>query len=258
MEPYSDIQLMREQPITIDLNADLGEGVGNEARLMPLLSSCNIACGGHAGNSESIREMLALAKHHGVKAGAHPSYPDREHFGRKTLKLPPGALQKSLEEQIVLFQTVAAELGVDFHHIKAHGALYNDLSDDPALGASYLKALAPIRKHIRVFGPCGSGFVRLARERGFEVWEEAFADRGYNADGTLVSRRIEGSILTKPEAVWNQLREMILHGRVRTLEGSWIDISPRTYCLHGDTPNALEILMYLSNKLSSEFIRIDK
>jgi UPF0271 protein len=249
---------MRERPTVVDLNADLGEGVGNEAQLMPLLSSCNIACGGHAGDPSSIREMLVLAKQHGVKAGAHPSYPDREHFGRRSLKLAPAVLQKSLEAQLGQFQKAAAELGVDFHHIKAHGALYNDLAGDAILCANYLRVLEPFRDRIRIFGPCGSEFVQRARLQGFEVWEEAFADRTYNRDGTLVSRRIQGSLLTQPKAVWQQLKEMIFKGRVQTSDGSFIPMDPNTYCLHGDTPNALEILMYLSRKLSSEFIRIDK
>jgi len=246
------------KPVQIDINCDTGEGVGNEAELLPLVSSCNIACGGHAGDSQSMDQVVALAVRNGVRIGAHPSYPDREHFGRKSLDLPADALKESLARQVAALERVVAARGAVLQHIKAHGALYNDLAANPELGQTYLEVFDSYRGRVRLFAPCGSRFASLARERGFEVWEEAFADRAYQPDGSLASRQLAGAVLTEPEQVWRQLRKMVFHQRTDTLDGQEIPIRAQTYCLHGDTPRAYEILMYLSGKLREESIALAK
>ena len=246
------------KPGQIDLNCDTGEGIGNEAALLPLVSSCNIACGGHAGDLESMGQVVALAVRHGVKIGAHPSYPDREHFGRRSLELPVEALRQSLREQVAALEAVLEAQGEALHHIKAHGALYNDLAANPRLAQSYLETFASYRDRVRLFAPCGSQFASLARGRGFEVWEEAFADRAYRADGSLASRQMAGAVLTEPGQVWQQLRKMVRRNLADTLDGVEIPIRAQTYCLHGDTPRAYEILMYLSRKLREESIALAK
>lgn len=240
----------------IDLNCDVGEGVGNERHLFPHISSCNIACGGHAGNRDTMKEIVTLAGKSGVRAGAHPSYPDRENFGRKHMDLTVGELEETLGEQLRLMDEVAATAGVPLHHIKAHGALYNDLAANPALAREYLRILSPYRKSRVLFLPAGTELLHLASSRGYTVWAEAFADRAYNADGSLVARSEPGAVLTEAPRVFRQVRDLVVTGRATTPEGGEILLSPDTICIHGDTPGALEILMYLSLELPKESIRL--
>jgi UPF0271 protein len=240
----------------IDLNCDAGEGVGNEPELFPFISSCSIACGGHAGDETSMEATIRLARQHGVKVGAHPAYPDREHFGRITMSIGRKDLQYSLENQLKGFMAVMRALDAPLHHIKAHGALYNDLATGGSLAESYLEVLEPYRQEAVLYVPCGSSFIGMAASRGFTIWEEGFADRAYEPDGSLVSRTRPGAVLTAPQTVFNQLREMVIGRRVKASNGSWISMEPRTYCLHGDTPNAVQILEYLKTALPGALINI--
>lgn len=240
----------------IDLNCDVGEGVGNEPELFPHISSCNIACGGHAGNRASMKEIVTLAGKAGVRAGAHPSYPDRENFGRKHMKLSARELEETLLEQLKLMDEVAGAAGVPLHHIKAHGALYNDLAANPDLAREYLRILTPYRESRVLFVPAGSELMRLASSLGYTTWGEAFADRAYNADGSLVARSTPGAVIHEAPRVFRQVRDLVVAGRVTTLTGPEIRLSPDTICIHGDTPGALEILMYLSLELPKESIRL--
>ena len=242
----------------IDLNCDAGEGVGNEDSLFPLISSCSIACGGHSGNEASIRKTIGLALKHNVRIGAHPSYPDRENFGQESLEMDIGELMDSLGKQLYTFREIAKDMEAPFHHIKAHGALYNDLARGGFLADQYLTLLKPYLQEVRLYGPCGSNFIQMAISRGFKVWREAFIDRAYESDGSLVSRKKPGSVFTAPESVFKQLKTMVLEGQIRSVDGDYIKMRPQTYCLHGDTPNAVEILMYLSNALSKAQISIRK
>lgn len=240
----------------IDLNCDVGEGIGNEASLFPYISSCNIACGGHAGDADSMFETVNLAQKHNIKIGAHPSYPDRVNFGRIRMELAGNELQRLLEQQINALKSILEPLGIPLHHIKAHGALYNDLATGGPLAMDYLQVLESMGDDVLVYAPCGSRFAHLARRRGFQVWEEAFADRAYESDGSLVSRAKPGALLTSPEAVSDQVMEIVLSGRVRCIDGSYFSMKPKTYCIHGDTPNAAKILMFLTRSLSTESICI--
>lgn len=242
--------------INIDLNCDMGEGVGNEADLMPLISSCNIACGGHAGDRASMDICVSLALEHGVRIGAHPSYPDRDHFGRKSMVMGKEGLKAALEHQLGEFDTVLRGRGATFHHIKAHGALYNDLAKGGALAEDYLEALAPYQGRAALYVPAGSAFELIARGSGFVTVAEAFADRAYTEGGHLAPRNLPGAVLQRPERVLEQLREMVLKGQVRTLEGSLLPIVAQTFCIHGDTPGAFEILTYLSRELPKSEIRV--
>lgn len=242
----------------IDLNCDVGEGVGNEASLFPYISSCNIACGGHAGDASSMLQTAILAAKHGVKVGAHPSYPDREHFGRVSVGMKAAAFQATIEEQLIGFSEILEAQEIPLHHIKAHGALYNDLAAGGPLAQQYLEVLQNFRPGMLVYAPCGSRFAGIAREKGFQVWEEGFADRAYEPDGSLASRKKPGAVLTDPGAVSRQVREMVLEGRVRCVDGSYFQLQPNTCCLHGDTPKAEEILTFLIKSLARESIRIRK
>lgn len=238
----------------VDLNCDVGEGVGNETDLFPHISSCNIACGGHAGDWETMLRVSELALNHGVKIGAHPSYPDRHNFGRKSLKISLDVLADSILSQIDLLESVLFRLDAGLHHIKAHGALYNDLAQNITLAEFYLNTLNSYKDKLMLYVPYDSALAILASKMGFTIWLEGFADRRYLSSGTLAPRSSTGSLITTPELVWQQLKEMIANERVKCIDGNWIKIKAHTFCVHGDTPNASEIIEYLSNRLNEESI----
>lgn len=233
----------------IDLNCDLGEGVGNEPQVLPLVSSCNIACGGHAGDEATMRWVVALAKKYKVKVGAHPSYPDSANFGRVTMELTPSKLIKTVREQINQLVSICAEEGTQLHHIKAHGALYNDIAKGGDLAKVFLEAIVPYKKDVFLYVPVKSVMAQLAIAEGFKIKKEAFADRNYNTDLSLVSRKMEHALIVSPNAVLEHLLRMVNEGKVRTVSGALENIHADTYCIHGDTPNALQILTYLSKEL---------
>ncbi|WP_445384937.1 5-oxoprolinase subunit PxpA [Robiginitalea sp. IMCC44478] len=238
----------------IDLNCDVGEGMGNEADLFPMISSCNIACGGHAGDVQSMREMVFLGLESGLHLGAHPSYPDKTHFGRRSIRMGDREFHESIQQQLQALQQIIVQNKGSLHHIKAHGALYNDLASNLTLAETYLDALEPFKDSALLYVPCGSLFSRYALERGYRIWQEAFADRAYEADGSLVSRAKAGAVLSDPAVVYNQLVQMVQEKRVRCLGGAFFPVEADTYCLHGDGPNVLEILMYLSKHLPDKSI----
>ena len=246
---------MRRNPISVDLNCDVGEGLGNEEALFPHLSSCSIACGGHAGDRRTMGEIARLSKAFGIRAGAHPSYPDREHFGRRSLSLTPAELRESLSGQIRLLEEAAAGAGIRLRHIKAHGALYNDLAADPGLGEQYLNILEPFKSSYILYVPFGSRFAKTAELSGFRVWQEGFADRAYRDDGSLVSRTSPGAVLHEPEKVFDQVRQMVREHTVTTSNNRVIPLRPETVCIHGDNAEALRILAYLTLKLPDAGIR---
>lgn len=232
----------------VNINCDLGEGLGNEAQLMPLIHSCNIACGGHAGDRVTMKRVVALARQHGVAIGAHPSYPDREHFGRVSMKMEAEALRATVRRQLEDFVEALGGTAEDLHHIKAHGALYNDLAKSEALSHAYLEALEGYR-HVRLYAPCGSVLGELAANRGFPVVWEAFGDRNYHDDLSLVSRKDPRGVISEKKEVLDHVRG-ILDGWVITVEGHRKPLKADTVCMHSDTENALEILNYLKIKLN--------
>ena len=242
----------------IDINCDLGEGIGPDSDLMPLITSCNIACGGHAGSADSIRKTAELALKYRVKIGAHPSYPDMENFGRKTMDLSPGELKSSIESQLHTMMKILDDMDADLHHIKAHGALYNDIAKDEEKASTYLEALEPFREQVVVFAPFKSAVARMATMAGFTIWYEAFADRMYNDDLTLVSRGDPGAVITDPEDVADHVVRMVNEETVLTISGKSLPIEAQTYCVHGDNPNALEIINYLSRTLPARNIEVKR
>lgn len=246
------------EKFNIDINCDVGEGIGNEEAILPLISSCNIACGGHAGDKETMTRTVILAKEHKVLVGAHPSYPDTENFGRSTMAIDSDRLSLSIQNQIKGLQSILDHEQVTLHHIKAHGALYNDLAKDESLAENYLSAIKAYKPSVHLYVPPNSVIAELARDRGFSVKFEAFADRNYNEDLSLVSRKLPNAVINEPKAVLNHLARMVKQGMVVTLNGVECAMNADTYCLHGDTPNAFQILMYLSNELPKQQIYIKK
>ncbi|MEM8510565.1 MAG: 5-oxoprolinase subunit PxpA [Bacteroidota bacterium] len=233
----------------IDINCDIGEGVANDEALMPWVSSCNIACGGHAGDEASIRTTLRLAKKYNLKIGAHPSYPDKENFGRKVLDISKEDLKESLQHQLAAFAAIVEEEQGYWHHIKPHGALYNAIAKDERLALEFLEAIAPYLSDCFLYAPFQSRIAEIAIRSGFKIKYEAFADRNYNSDLSLVSRLQHNALITLPEEVLHHLLKMVLEERVKTISGQVIPIKAGTFCIHGDTPSALKILMYLHQEL---------
>lgn len=229
---------------TIDINCDLGEGIGNETQLMPLISTCNIACGAHAGSVEEIDRVLELAKAHKVKIGAHPSYPDRENFGRLRMEISSKQLSESLRNQLTFFKERVKLKDLEINHIKPHGALYNEIVVDRDLAQVVLEVIKELFNNIKIFVPCNSEIEKLAIEQGISVVYEAFADRNYNDDLTLVSRKMPKAVLTKPEDVLEHLTFM-QKGFVRTITGLKKNIKADTFCVHGDHANTYKILKEL-------------
>jgi len=242
----------------IDINCDVGEGMQNEAQLFPLITSCNIACGGHAGDANSIRQILQLAKEHNVKVGAHPSYPDKEHFGRRSMQLSESELIATLFEQLTLFFTLAAEAGTPVHHIKAHGALYNDIAADANLASTYLRALEPYHGKVVLYVPYRSAIAREAHDRKWTIHYEAFADRNYNADRSLVPRSFPEAVITDPDQLSTHLLRMYEDHKIHTVDGTDVPILADTFCIHGDTPGAADMLQTLVAKLKWHGIELNK
>lgn len=242
----------------IDINCDVGEGVENETELFPLISSCNIACGGHAGTKKTIREVALLAKKHKVKIGAHPSYPDRENFGRIVIDMPRKALIESIKLQVSLFQEVLRLEGLHMHHIKPHGALYNTIATDNHVASTFLSAIKEVKKNVFLYVPYDSVIEEQAKLKGFKIKLEAFCDRNYNSDLTLISRTKDDALITDPKDVLQHVLHMVKNQSVRTIGGVSIKLLAHTFCIHGDSPNAVEILTYLSNELPKNNIHIRK
>lgn len=223
----------------IDLNADLGEGCGNDSALMPLITSANIACGFHAGDAQTMRESVRLALAHGVAIGAHPSFPDRENFGRTAMPLPPDTVYAQTLYQIgALAAIVHAEGGV-MTHVKPHGMLYNQAAKQPPLADAIARAVQSLDPGLILVGLAGSEMIRSGERYGLATREEVFADRGYLADGSLVPRSEPGALIDDDDEAVSRTLEMVLNGRVQSRDGVWATVNAQTVCLHGDGAHAL-------------------
>ncbi|MCK0130983.1 5-oxoprolinase subunit PxpA [Flavobacteriaceae bacterium F08102] len=242
----------------IDLNCDLGEGYANEAGVMPFISSCNIACGGHAGDLETIRDCVRLALENGVKIGAHPSFADRENFGREQLEVSPSILLKQLIAQVTLVRTVCLEEKAVLHHIKAHGALYNLAAKDLRYGQVLIDLVKAIDPSLFLYVPYGSNLQRIAEEQGVFIKKEAFGDRNYQGDLQLVSRKKSKALLKNVAQITMHISRMVLSQQVLTVEGKKLVMDADTYCMHGDQPKVVENLIQLSDRLRSVGIIISK
>lgn len=222
----------------LDLNADLGEGCAFDAELMSVVTSCNIACGGHAGDAVSMRTALSLAKENQVAAGAHPSFPDRENFGRTKSSLSGEALEESLREQVSALKSEANTLGVSLTHLKPHGALYNMAALDAGLAESVVSVLRAMLPDAALFGPPNSRLQAAAEADDVLFVAEGFADRAYEADGRLRDRTLTDAVIHDAEAQSNQALTMATRKEVVTYPGETIALPVRTICVHGDTPGA--------------------
>ena len=230
----------------IDISADLGEGAPDEPEIWPLITSANVACGGHYGDADSMTHAATRARELGVRIGAHPSYPDRENFGRKSMSMPPDALRATLIDQITALGNIAGKL----HHVKPHGALYNDAHKDRALAQIVIDAIRLIDETLPIVCSDKSEMAAAARAAGIPIIREAFADRRYNADGSLVTRSEPGSLLSVDEAA-SQAAMLANEGAVIAKDGSRIPIPFDTICVHADMEHAVDRLRAIRRVLQA-------
>ncbi|HEX9407324.1 MAG TPA: 5-oxoprolinase subunit PxpA [Thermoanaerobaculia bacterium] len=232
----------------IDLSADLAEGAPGEDEIWPMINSANVACGGHVGDEQSMAGAVRLARRHNVRLGAHPSYPDRANFGRMSMPMAPPALRATLIEQIKALRGIAGREGVPLRHVKPHGALYNDAHKDLVLAGVIIEAIREVDPQIAIVCPNVSEMAAAARGSGTPVIREAFADRRYNPDGSLVTRSVAGSLLSVEEAA--EQAELLVRERVVIArDGSRVPIAFDTICIHADMENAVERLHAIRGRL---------
>ncbi|MBI4636607.1 MAG: LamB/YcsF family protein [Candidatus Rokubacteria bacterium] len=233
---------------SIDLNCDMGESYGRwtlgaDAEIMPCITSANVACGFHGGDPHVMRRTVELALKHGVAIGSHPGLPDLMGFGRRVMDVTPREIKDYLCYQTGALREFVRVAGSDLQHMKPHGILYNMMEKDEALAVAAGEAALESGGTGLILMALASGkYDRACRKRGVRVASEGFADRAYNVDCTLVSRKIAGSLITDPEAAAAQAVRMATEGKVRTIDGVEIDIAVQTICCHGDTPGAERIV----------------
>lgn len=223
----------------IDLNADVGEGVATDADLLSVITSANIACGAHAGDDALIRRTVRLAIAHGVGIGAHPSFPDREGFGRRVLAMSPVDVTRTAEAQINVLVAAARDAGARLQHVKPHGALYNLSASDPTYAAAIGEAVRRVDPGLIVVALAGSAMVQVLRTMGLRVAREAFIDRGYTASGTLIPRDQMGALVTDVDDAAARAVRLVQERVVRSIRGIDVRVEADTLCVHGDTPNAV-------------------
>lgn len=225
--------------ISIDLNCDMGEGAGNDMLLMPYISSANIACGYHAGDINTIQSTIDLALQHNVKIGAHPSFPDRENFGRTNMYFTPIEIYDILTKQIELLANAAVRNKTVLHHVKPHGALYNMASVDEILAGAICKAIIAIDPNLILYAQSGSKLITVANEMNLKTANEVFSDRTYRIDGTLTPRSEPNAVIQCEQEVEQQILQMILEKTVTTTCGQIISVDAQTICIHGDGSHAV-------------------
>lgn len=220
----------------IDLNCDLGEGIGNDEAIMPYITSANIASGFHAGDEQTMCETVRLAKRFGVNVGAHPGWKDRENFGRREMSVPAEEVEALVWEQIRALAEIAKAEGVELTHVKPHGALYNQAAGNGTLAEAIVRAVKRVSVELVLVGLAGSALCEAGVELGLRVAAEGFPDRGYNPDGTLMSRSQAGALIESPGEVAKNALKLINDGILFAEKIVGVD----TLCLHGDHPNAAQ------------------
>jgi len=234
----------------------MGEGIGNEAYLMPFISSANISCGYHAGNPETIKRTIDIALQHGVAIGAHPGYDDRENFGRISQFLSVLELAELIAEQYYAFEKIALPMGVKIHHVKLHGALYNDCAKDASLSKIFIQTMQAIDPLLKIYGLSGSGTIQQAILFGQPFSREAFADRTYQNNGQLTPRYLDHAMIEDVDKASEQVLKLVKENKVDSVQGEIIDLKVDTICIHGDGPNAIEFAERIYNELKENNIEI--
>ena len=239
----------------------MGEGfgiydIGQDADVMPLISSANVACGFHASDPGTMHRTVRLAKKYDVAIGAHPSFPDRVGFGRREMSASPAEIRDDVMYQLGALLAFCMAEGVLLRHVKPHGALYNLAAKEIDVATAIAAAIRSVDPTLYLVGLCGSAMAAAAGEAGLTFAAEAFADRGYGKDGRLVSRKESGSVLGDPDAVAERVVRMVRDGKVTAVDGTDISIQPKTVCVHGDTPGAAMLLRAIRRRLKMEKIEV--
>ena len=235
----------------MQINIDLGEGGNDDHIFMPYVSTCSIACGGHYGTVETIKQTIKLALNSGVNIGSHPSYPDKKNFGRKSMNMNINDFQNSLKEQLLNFKEAISFFSTKWHHCKAHGALYNDIAENEQLAKSYLEVLSEFPEIKYLILPLSKPIIKIAKKMNFNILNEVFSDRKYNESLSLVSRNKKNSSLDSlVEFKINLLR--ILDGKIQISNGEIKNISYDTICLHSDTLMSKNFIKLMSNILNDK------
>ncbi|MFO7636594.1 MAG: 5-oxoprolinase subunit PxpA [Clostridia bacterium] len=241
---------------SVDINCDLGEEKGNDAEIIPFISSANIACGYHAGNPEVMEHTVELALQHGVAIGAHPGYPDREHFGRVSMDMTGEETVKLVMDQIILLKEITDRKNAVLHHVKLHGALYIETYRSYEFSKMIFKAIKKEYPGLMVYVAYNSMAEYTCRELGIPYKKEAFSDRMYNQDGSIVPRINKGAVIEDKDQVVRRSVQMIKSNRIRAYNGKYLNILFDTLCIHGDNANALEIAREIHSILKAENIEI--
>jgi len=240
----------------IDLNCDMGEGMDNDALLMPLISSANIACGYHAGDDSIMRATVALAKQSGVSIGAHPGFADRENFGRTEMQLSNNELYQLVWDQLNILQTITRELDTQLHHVKPHGALYNMAARDASMARVICQAVKDFNPTLIFYGLSGSYLISEAKLLGLSTASEVFADRTYQDNGSLTPRSQPNALIHDHAISLKQVLQMIQEQTVLSVTGKTIPLSAETICIHGDGAHALSFAQHINTTLQTASIDI--
>ena len=241
----------------IDFNCDLGEGCGDDAAIVPWLTSASIACGAHAGDDTTMRATLRLCGAHGVAAGAHPGYDDKAHFGRREVSMSADDLRRLLDRQLQRIGAIAGQEGVRLAHVKPHGALYNLAARDRTVADVVAAAVHAFDESLVLFAMAGSELIRAGKAAGLRVAHEAFAERAYDADGRLAPRGTPGAVLEGVDAAIDQVRRLAREGVVVARDGTCVRLRADTLCLHGDRPDAAAFARSLRTTLEAEGITVE-
>lgn len=240
----------------IDLNCDMGEGYVSDALIMPFISSANIACGYHAGDEATMIRTISLARKHGVAIGAHPSYPDRENFGRKQMEMSTHEIYQLITDQLRILNDIASDMGMGLHHVKPHGALYNTAASDMNVAMAIANAVADFDTRIILYGLANSALIMAADKLGLPYCGEAFADRTYTDSGMLMPRSEAGAMIENEDEAIEQVLQMLESNTVRALSGKSVSLEAETICIHGDGPHALDFAKKIRATLVSKGISI--
>jgi UPF0271 protein len=251
----------RFEAVKIDINCDMGEsfgiyGLGEDEKIIPYITSANIACGFHGGDPVVMEKTVRLAKSHNVAVGAHPGYPDLIGFGRRKIDTVRGEIKNYVLYQIGAIAAFAGAAGVELQHVKLHGALYNLAARDERAAAEVIEAVKSYDPDLCLFCPAGSMIVEMARGAGLKVAREAFADRAYTGDGQLAPRNVRGAVIHDPRKVRERVLKLVKTGIVVSLDGDDIELDADSLCVHGDTPDAWQIAKVVKEALETAGISI--
>lgn len=243
---------------TIDINCDMGEGLANDALLIPYISSANIACGYHAGDENIMKRTTELALLNNVAIGAHPGFADKANFGRTEIHVSPTEIYDLVTEQVYLLQKIAASQGSQLHHVKPHGALYNMAAKDAAMANTIAKAVFDVNEALVLFGLSGSCSITEAKKAGLTTASEVFADRTYGDDGSLIPRTEKNAMIETTALAILQVLQMIQHQSVISITGKKVPIIAESICIHGDGAQAVDFANKIYHTLQQNKIGISK